>query len=123
MPNCLRRFPLLLTGARNTFAPFGLSTGQVGLAEGVYGDWGGSVTEEVRKTALTFSVQRNVYDGGGLYTSVIIPVQILEFADGWWDVGKLICTAAPTEGTLNSLRLPMKRLTSLSEELTSDGPF
>jgi len=60
-----------LNGGPQYVRPFGLSTGQVGLAEGVYGDWGGSVTEEVRRTALTFSVQRNVYDGGGLYTLVI----------------------------------------------------
>jgi hypothetical protein len=32
---------------------------------------GGSVTKEVRKTALNLSAQRSVSDGGGIYTSVV----------------------------------------------------
>lgn len=35
------------------------------------GAGGGSITKEVRKTALNLSLQRSVSDGGGLYTSVI----------------------------------------------------
>lgn len=60
-----------LNGGPQYVHPLGLSSGQVGLASGVYPDWGGSVTEEVQKTALTFSVQRNVYDGEGLYSMVV----------------------------------------------------
>ena len=44
---------------------------QAGVGQGFYGAAGGSITEEVRKTALTLSVQRSVSDGGGLYASVI----------------------------------------------------
>jgi hypothetical protein len=60
-----------LNGGPQYVHTLGHSSGQPGLAGGFYGAGGGSVTEEVRNTALTFSVQRNVSDGGGLYTSVI----------------------------------------------------
>jgi len=49
----------------------GQSSVEAGAGHGFYGAGGGSITEEVRNTALTFSVQRNVSDGGGLYASVI----------------------------------------------------
>jgi len=49
----------------------GHSSVEAGVGEGFYGAGGGSITEEVRNTALTFSVQRAVSDGGGLYASVI----------------------------------------------------
>ena len=42
-----------------------------GVAEGFYGAGGASITEELRKTALTVSFQRSVSDGGGLYATVI----------------------------------------------------
>jgi len=60
-----------LNGGPQYVHTLGLSVGLAGVAEGFYGAGGGSLTEEVRKTALTFAVQRNVSDGGGLYTSVI----------------------------------------------------
>ena len=41
------------------------------LAGEFEGSGGGSITKEVRKTALDLSLQRAVSDGGGLYTSVI----------------------------------------------------
>jgi hypothetical protein len=50
---------------------------EAGVAKGFYGSGGGSITKEVRKTALTFSAQRAVSDGGGLYTSVISTSAIL----------------------------------------------
>jgi hypothetical protein len=62
---------ITLNGGPQYVHTLGQSSGQAGVAEGFYGAGGGSITEEVRNTALTFSVQRNVSDGGGLYTSVI----------------------------------------------------
>jgi hypothetical protein len=49
----------------------GQSSVEAGVVDGVHGAAGGSITEELRNTALTFSVQRAVSDGGGLYASVI----------------------------------------------------
>jgi hypothetical protein len=50
-------------------------TGQVSAGAGLVGHFqgagGGSITKEVRKTALDLSFQRSVSDGGGLYTSAI----------------------------------------------------
>jgi hypothetical protein len=49
--------------------------GQISAAAGSLGHFqgsgGGSITKEVRKTALDLSFQRSVSDGGGLYTSAI----------------------------------------------------
>jgi len=42
-----------------------------GLAGHFQGSGGGSITKQVRKTALDVSFQRSVADGGGLYTSAI----------------------------------------------------
>jgi hypothetical protein len=42
-----------------------------GVAEHFHGSGGGSITKEVRKTALNLSFQRSVSNSGGLYTSVI----------------------------------------------------
>jgi len=65
------KLTVTLNGGPQYVHTLGLSSGEAGVAEGFYGAGGGSVTEEVRSTALTFSIQRNVSDGGGLYTSVI----------------------------------------------------
>lgn len=42
-----------------------------GLVNSLEGSGGGSITKEVRKTALNLSLQRMVTDGGGFYTSVM----------------------------------------------------
>jgi hypothetical protein len=51
------------------------SIGQASSAAGLSGHFqssgGGSITKQVRKTALDLSITRSVTDGGGLYTSVL----------------------------------------------------
>jgi hypothetical protein len=49
----------------------GQASAGAGLAEHFQASGGGSITKEVRKTALDVSFQRSVSDSGGLYTSVI----------------------------------------------------
>jgi hypothetical protein len=49
----------------------GYASAGVGLAGHFQGSGGGSITKEVRKTALDLSLQRSVSGTGGLYTSVI----------------------------------------------------
>jgi hypothetical protein len=60
-----------LNGGPQYVHPLGQTSAHPGAGEGFYGAGGGSITEEVRKTALTFSAQRSVSDGGGLYATVI----------------------------------------------------
>jgi hypothetical protein len=49
--------------------------GQVSAAAGLTGDFqasgGGSITKQVRKTALDFSIQRSVFEAAGLYASTV----------------------------------------------------
>jgi hypothetical protein len=68
----------------------GQSSVEAGAAHGFQGAGGGNVTEEVRNTALTFSIYRAVSDGGGLYTSVVNTNAILGVRRrlvGHWDAG------------------------------------
>jgi hypothetical protein len=58
-------------GGPQYFHTLGQSSVGGGLSGGFEGSGGGSITDEVRKTALVLSFQRAISDGGGLYTSVI----------------------------------------------------
>ena len=99
-----------LNGGPQYVHTLGLSVGLAGVAEGFYGAGGGNLTEQVRKTALTFAVQRNVSDGGGLYTSVIttsVNLGVRRRLVGRWEAdlhggatrGDTQLTAAATENT------------------------
>jgi hypothetical protein len=68
----------------------GQATGQASAANGLQGAGGGSLVWSVRQTALSFSAQRAISDGGGLYTAVISTnanVEVRRRLVGHWEAG------------------------------------
>jgi hypothetical protein len=68
----------------------GQSSLGAGTANGLQGAGGGNITWKVRKTAMAFSAQRAVTDGGGLYTSVISTnarFEVRRRLVGHWEAG------------------------------------
>ena len=62
---------VIVFGGPQYIRTLGASTGVSNGARGFQGSGGGSITKEVKNTALDLSLQRSISDSGGLYTSVI----------------------------------------------------
>jgi hypothetical protein len=101
--------------------------GQVSAGAGLVGHFqgcgGGSITKEVRKTALDLSFQRSVSDGGGLYTSAISTNATLGLRRrlvGHWEVD---CRGGAARADTSLFHLANGRTDVLTGRINISRPF
>jgi hypothetical protein len=101
----------------------GLVSAGAGLAGHFQGAGGGSITKEVRKTALDLSFQRSISDGGGVYAFAIssnASFAVRRRLIGHWEVD---CIAGAARVDASLFRLVNGRTDALTGRINISRPF